>query len=541
MRIAIYGLPGSGKTSLIESIPNVKALSGRQELDRLSSGQFSNMTEEEKRDVRVRYTEFLSELDDDVIVSDGHYSFVDNVVFTDSDGDIYDVIFYLFCKPSELLKRYALSEKNKKYCGLTEGIIYQWQEYEIESLRNECHKRNKDFYVISDNGNSTAFYEFFDMVVKGYSTVNEAITIASAISNKYHISLGDEVIIVDGDKTIIEQDSYRFCYNGKTNVFDGDFYTGYQSFLYSRELVGIGPIPNVINEITLNSDVWNRIKDSRYVVLSSGISAVWNRLKEIFGFAEVIANPMISADSKFYIVKFLREKGYKICSYGDSKNDIYMLKESNVGNLVLGKRISRSLVNTDVDGLNLIYDKHPYFLTDNATDSDHSDIAICKSNSGINGSRLAAAHLRLGQRMGSILASAYPSHNTAVVVLDRGGRFFGDGLFSTFGGVLYPCNPSKDPVPQINNERIVIVDSVINTGKSIKKMISVFKAQNPDCDIVVVSNVIQQAAIELLDEYKIYVVRSSVNAFVGNRQAKQTGNKGPDTADRLYNLIDRSF
>lgn len=42
--------------------------------------------------------------------------------------------------------------------------------------------------------------------------------------------------MVDGDKTIIIQDSYRFCCNGKTKIFDGDFYTGYQSFLFEKEL-----------------------------------------------------------------------------------------------------------------------------------------------------------------------------------------------------------------------------------------------------------------------------------------------------------------
>jgi hypothetical protein len=115
MRIAIYGLPSSGKTTLIEKIPNVRALCGRQELERLSNGEFPNMCEDDKRRIRIRYTEYLSELNDDVIVSDGHYSFVDNVVFTPNDGDIYDVIFYLYCNPAELKKRLATSEKNEKY------------------------------------------------------------------------------------------------------------------------------------------------------------------------------------------------------------------------------------------------------------------------------------------------------------------------------------------------------------------------------------------------------------------------------------------
>lgn len=541
MRIAIYGLPSSGKTTLMENIPNAKTISGRQELERLSCGQFSAMDEENKRLTRIQYTEYLSSLNDDVVVSDGHYSFVDNVVFTPNDGDIYDVFFYLYCSPSVLLKRFAASEKNIKYSSLSEETIRQWQDFEIESLRLECHKRNKDFYVVTDNEESTAFYDFFKMVVNGFSTFLYAKDIAVRISNTYPIDKYKEIIITDGDKTVIEQDSFRFCYNGKTSVFDGDIYSTYQSYLYKNELISISSIPDIIREIKLNDDVWNMIKDTAYVVVSSGITSVWERLGEIFGFAEVIADPLISADCKYYVVKLLKEFGYRVVAFGDSKNDYYMLSEADDGYLKIGNRISRSLKNVDLTGLHLLYDKEPFYLTNDATEEDLRDISICKSNSGINGSRLAAAHLRLGQRLGSKLATMYPSKNTAVLVLERGGRFFGDGLYSSFGGVFFPYNPSKDTMPEISQQRVVIVDSVINTGKSIKAMIDLLKNDNPSREIVIASNVIQQSAIELLSDYKVFVVRSSTNSFVGKRQAVQIGNNGPDTADRLYNIIDRGF
>lgn len=541
MRIAIYGLPSSGKTTLINGIKNATTFSGSMELDRISSGKFHTMSEEDKYRIRVLYTEFLSELNDDVIVSDGHYSFLDNVVFTPDDGDIYDVFFYLFCKPEELLRRYTYSDKNEKYSSLSVETIRQWQEFEIESLRIECHKRNKDFYVVSDNNQTTSFYDFLELVVNGYSTVSEARKITEHICELYAIEKSNELFISDGDKTIIEQDSYRFCFNGKTQVFDGDFYSGYQSFLYKNEILGIKTVPDKVRDISLNIDVWNLIKEKPYLILSSGITPVWNSLKDIFGFAEVIADPMISADTKYYIVKFLKELGYSVTAFGDSKNDIYMLREATCGYLKIGKRISASLSDVNLDGISLIYNKEPYFLSDGATEEVLGDISICKSNSGIHGSALAAAHIRLGQRMGIILSSMYPSKNTAVLVLDRGGRFFGDGLYSTFGGVFYPYSPAKESLPEINLNRVVIVDSVINSGKSIVEIISKIKENKPHCEIVIVTNVIQRSAIELLSAYKLFAVRSSVNSFIGKRQATQTGNSGPDTADRLFNIISRSF
>lgn len=541
MRIAIYGLPCSGKTTLIKGINNAKTLSGSQELNRLSNGSFSSLSEEEKNSIRIKYTEFLYSLTDKVIVSDGHYSFIDQVVFTSDDAEVYDVFFYLYCDPKALKERLESSEKNEKYNNLSEETLKQWQLFEMDSLRRACHEHNRDFYIISDNEQTTSFYDFLDKIISGFSTVKDAKAIANRISQMYPYEQYHELYLSDGDKTIIEQDSFRFCYNGKTRVFDGDFYTGYQSYLYNNELAGIISIPDIISDIKLNDTIWQIVSDKPYTVISSGISLVWNRLKEMFGLKEVIADPLISADCKYFVVKFLKELGYSIVAFGDSKNDYYMLKEADCGYMYIGNRISRSLIDTDLSGLHLLYNKTPYFLSDEATEDDQRDISICKSNSGVNGSRLAAAHLRLGQKLGRIMATMYPSNNTAVLVLDRGGRFFGDGIYSSFGGVFYPYNPSSDQFPIITQSRVVIVDSVINTGKSIKAMIARLKESDPTRDIIVVSNVIQQNALTLLSDYKLFVVRSSVNSFVGKRQPSQSGNNGPDTADRLFNIISRSF
>ena len=85
-----------------------------------------------------------------------------------------------------------------------------------------------------------------------------------------------------------------------------------------------------------------------------------------------------------------------------------------------------------------------------------ADIAICKSNSGISGSRLAAAHVRLGEEIGRHIATVFPEKNTSILVLERGGRFFGDGVYMGAGGIFYSMNPKQDDAPVINTERVVI-------------------------------------------------------------------------------------
>ena len=160
MKIALYGMPCAGKTTVLSGLTGVKVLHGSEELQRLSGGRFSGLSEGEKEKVRIAYTDYLKSFKDEMILSDGHYSFLKEVAFTEEDGRLYDVFLYLYCKPQVLRERYGCSEKNAKYALLSEEIISQWQQFEIESLRRECHIRQKDFYVISHNGKSCKIESF---------------------------------------------------------------------------------------------------------------------------------------------------------------------------------------------------------------------------------------------------------------------------------------------------------------------------------------------------------------------------------------------
>ena len=102
-------------------------------------------------------------------------------------------------------------------------------------------------------------------------------------------------------------------------------------------------------------------------------------------------------------------------------------------------------------------------------------------------------------------------------------------------------NPKTEILPVIKEKRIIIVDSVINTGRSILSIISAIKERSPEVDILIAANVIQEKAFDQLAGCKVFAVRVSKNFFIGKNQAAQTGRSGPDTADRLFNLIANPF
>lgn len=533
-------MPCAGKTTLLNALDSrIHIVNGSAWLNKYTDGNFSRLPENEKVEWRIKYTEYLAGITDEHIISDGHYAFEDTIVFTDADGDIYDVFFYLYCEPEELLARMQVSEKNQKFTNLTVDTISAWQNQEIEGLRLQCHKRNKDFYVIqSGKITESELVEFIDAILSGFSAYQLAIGLVDQI--RRWIPHPCELNIVDGDKTFINEDSLQLCSHGfTTTVFDGNFYTGYQSYCFEKETSLLSFQYEELQNCTRNMQVWSRVCNERYVVLSSGLNSLWKRLGTQMNIPYVLASPLISADTKYYVAKILREFGYRVKAYGDSKIDLYLLREADEGYFCLGNRISRSLVDTDVSDLHLLCDPMLYILAEKGDNGIAQDIAICKSSSGIDGSRLAQAHFNLGYQLGCYIKGILPNKNIPVLVLERGGRFFGDGLYIGFGGKLYPHNPKKDVLPTFDSNLILIVDSVINTGESILRLVEKLRKNNPLVKVCLVTNVIQKDALSKLRDCILFAIRVSDNKFVGKRQKKQIGNSGPDTADRLFNLLDK--
>ena len=154
-------------------------------------------------------------------------------------------------------------------------------------------------------------------------------------------------------------------------------------------------------------------------------------------------------------------------------------------------------------------------------------IAITKSDSGILGPELAKVHMKLGIRLGEAFSDLDPE-DTTVVAMMRGGLFFAEGLYFKLGCKFQVYNPKTERFVRPTTKNVIIVDSVINTGKTIWDIL--------EPDMYVACCVINQKAVPLFDK-QLYTIRVSENSFVGSDVRKQSGNKGPDTTMRLFNLI----
>lgn len=153
-------------------------------------------------------------------------------------------------------------------------------------------------------------------------------------------------------------------------------------------------------------------------------------------------------------------------------------------------------------------------------------VSITKSNSGISGPQLAEAHISLGKMLAESI-NVNPA-DTTVVAMMRGGIFFAQGIYFKLGCKFEVFDPKHQEYQRPNTKNVIIVDSVINTGKTIKGLLT------PD-DIVACC-VINEKAVPLFQD-RLFTVRVSKNSFVGSNVKQQNGSVGPDTTMRLFNQI----
>lgn len=349
MRLGLYGLPAAGKTYILDRINGIKVFHGSDMLFDLDK-DFHNTDENGRKAARKELANSLLKKDD--FIMDGHYSFGDNVVFTKEDGKLYDAFLYLYIEPRVLKSRMEKSSKNIKCLKFD---IEKWQNTEIEKLREYCHEHNKDFYVIDNQ--DLGYFDDIDTVLKfiyavsdGFSCVNFAKKTADNI-----LTMSDhaDIILTDGDRTLIREDSSSLI-GYKTHIFDGNFYTGFQSYLHHENMMKYTNASKKLNipECTYNDFVLKHMDNG--FILTSGQPDIWKNISEKIKRPVFFGNQM-SADTKFFIAKFL-QGNRKVRAFGDSMNDYFMLKRADEAFLIAKPtgEISSSLKNRNLEGIQIV-------------------------------------------------------------------------------------------------------------------------------------------------------------------------------------------
>ena len=344
MRIGLYGMPTAGKTHILNRLDFIEVMAGSVLLREICPG-FDTESEHGKNIAREELAKRLSSKE--TFIMDGHYAFGDKVAFTDMDGQLYDAILYLYIAPDILRKRMGESDKNRKYLSYD---IDKWQMHEIESLRSYCHENDKDFYVI-DNPKDNYFTDVTDVVrfikavVDGFSCKRLASDCAEKILKQ---SDSEVITLFDGDKTLTIEDSSHAVFGYTTNIYDGNFYTGFQSWRQAEEFKTYSFDDLKELPVNLNETVCKALGNDSFI-LTSGHERVWGFISDYLG-VPFFSGMEMSAETKFFITKMLQKAGRTVIAYGDGMNDYYMLKKADAGHLIPKPdgTISRSLKGKDL-------------------------------------------------------------------------------------------------------------------------------------------------------------------------------------------------
>jgi uracil phosphoribosyltransferase len=119
-------------------------------------------------------------------------------------------------------------------------------------------------------------------------------------------------------------------------------------------------------------------------------------------------------------------------------------------------------------------------------------------------------------------------HNIVIFALMRAGLYAAEGVRSVFNESQF--FPVKEiDISDFEGKIVIVVDAVINTGKSIEKAIEQLQKSKVK-KIFVATLIMQKDALCLLDKYPdiyFYALRVSENKYVGKG--------GTDTGNRLFN------
>lgn len=91
------------------------------------------------------------------------------------------------------------------------------------------------------------------------------------------------------------------------------------------------------------------------MILTTGHYDSWKQIAGKYSIPFFFGAQMCS-DTKYFIIKFLQERGSKVVAFGDSMNDYFMLKQADVSYLITKKdgTVSSSLIQTNLEGLTLV-------------------------------------------------------------------------------------------------------------------------------------------------------------------------------------------
>ncbi|KAI0141191.1 uracil phosphoribosyltransferase-domain-containing protein [Hypoxylon sp. NC0597] len=610
--IGIYGLPGSGKSFLLDQLKyghrheEFRFYEGSELIAKLVPGGLEAFQKLDKREHQDYWRKLAidkvgqeaAESGNTIIIT-GHLMFWKEgdkegvAVYTQNDLHVYTHILYLDV-PAELIATRVREDIRRSRPVVSIEHLRKWQDTEKRILRQLCYSHGLLFLPLSPD---SCLMKRVSMLIHDFHDYTEERNLCRAklkldeiILNRY--KQPEVVVVIDGDRTLAAEDTgalfwgfHRALQDTKSEatkqnplelLFSSPLGYSYTAFLQASllyEETSTASATTMYPEVVLEAE---GLLDGMNVLGSGCITK------------GLIVTPTVKAS---LVARLRNVHGISVCALGDSPLDLPMLKMADRAIVVVGDEKTRSksmdlaLLDAINDGLQayqflprvcasprlnttklpVIQSLDSHFI-ESLSGTIHAArlLQTPTRNAGIDGHLLRLAHSRVGWYLavhhlteilglqGDLiphvqghLTDGYKlrdEDSTLIVALMRGGEPMALGISEAFplAPFLHAFRPGDITNQHITrNLKVVLVDAVINSGKTMTEFVQHIRKINGTIPIIIVAGVVQYKVVsegafaQLLEGCKhlsLVALRFSETAYVG-RGATDTGN-------RLFNTTD---
>ena len=657
--VGLYGIPGSGKTFLLDQLEqqlgqtHFAFYEGSKMIATVVPGGldvFQTMEEQEKTQWRQRAIDTIGKNCADsgkAAVVAGHFMFwsqeqeVGLPVYTRNDLDVFTHILYLDT-PAQLIAQRCLDDNEKSRTPTSASHLRKWQQEEKTQLRHLCRHHGILFMLIAP---CATLLEETSKLLHDFRYHNEQYNLSQAQNRLDDAVVAcqgqlETMLVMDADRTLATEDTGTLFWERVSNsrrleyqpstlklLFGGPLGHSYTAFrqavlLYeetSNDNYFDALCQDVASAVTMHPEIVSLLqlvaeqKHVGAVVITCGLRSVWDKVLEreglsgrvkVVGGGRIADGFVVTAAVKAALVVRLREAHHLyIWAFGDSPQDLDMLRKADRGIIVVGEEQARSktmdeaLMNAiNNDGLRM----HQAMLPSNA--SPRLDITklpiiqltkpefveslvcgrythgglhiICSTDTkaakllatpmrdaAVAGPNLREAHRRVGWYLGieflpdvvgleqcpirHVLGRQtrgyrlFHEKQTTIVALMRGGEPMAYGVSDAFPLAMFVHARDADDIKLHHLEgqlTVILVDSVINTGKTIVESVQQIRKLHATIRIVIVAGVVQAQCVsggglkQALARYaNLHLIAMRLS------ETKFTGTGTTDTGNRLFN------
>ncbi|GAB0138501.1 hypothetical protein EsDP_00006736 [Epichloe bromicola] len=592
--IGLYGLPGSGKSFLLSELKKHLSHSqfdfyeGSDMISTIVPGglsAFQRLEKEQKQHWREQAIDRIAETcrqSKKSAVVTGHFMFWSHEeqirVYTPNDMSTYTHILYLDTSVARIVEQ-RQKDGQRRRPDLSAARLETWQQTEISELRSLCQKHGILFSRLPEppTNHLLAAMNYIRFSCRA-ATIPNASRVDAKISGFLTKKDLRTAVVVDADKTLSTDDTSVTFWEaiGTSCPLNGLFGSPLrysetallQATLLYEEVANEKDFERICTIAASKTkmhpefvSLFRFIQAHEHLsalVVTCGIRRVWEKILETEGFSQKIQviggarisdDIVVTPDVKARIVTKLRQEGQlHIVAIGDSPLDLPMLEAADQANRGHRPRTKSQ--------------SHSYPRIWQATDKSAAKLLMSPMRDAANaGPTLRKAHGNVGLYLAweflpeIVGVEEYPTQHvqghqvsgyrlqhktqTTIVALMRGGEPMALGLSEALPLAMFIHASCPDDIKRehVDNQRtVILVDSVISSGKTLIPFINQVRSMDKDICIVVTAGVVQDDALsegrelsKVAEQHRVSIgaLRLSKNKFVGT--------KGTDTGHRLFN------